>query len=137
MHISQTLKVEISELHGRHLLSNLNITLILYEYLLTYSRKPEYPMQDYCDVHSDVDCRQVWDYARHCAGRMKRTFTYSYRSRYRGSLAPLFPSSLETLDELGLPSSNVALSFLSFVKFLFLVFNSHTDSYLAFEATIV
>ena len=62
--------------------------------------------------------------------------SYSYRSRYRGSLAPLFPSSLETLYESGLSSSNVKLSFLSFFKFLFLVFNLHTNSYHAFEATI-
>ena len=122
------------KLHGRHLISNLNITLILYEYLLTCSRKQEYRIKDCYDVHSDIDCRR--DRARHCAGKMRRTFTYSYRSRYRGSLAPLFRSSLETPDELEVPSSNVELSFLSFVRFLFLVFNSHTNSCLGFEVTI-
>jgi hypothetical protein len=67
---------------------------------------------------------------------MWQTFTYSYRSRYRGSFAPLFSSSLETPDDLGLLRVNVALSFLSFVMLVFRVVNSYTDSYIAFEATI-
>jgi hypothetical protein len=94
-------------------------------------------MQNFGDARSKVDCRQAKNHARYPVRRMVRMFAYSYRSRYRGSSAPFFPSSLEMLDESVLPSSNVALFFLSFTKFFFWIFNFHTDSYLVLEVTMV
>jgi hypothetical protein len=79
-------------------------------------KKTRYCMPNYHDARSEVDCRQARGRGRR-RSRMMITFTYSYRSKYSGSFAPLFPSSLETLGESVVLGSNVAVFFFPLICF--------------------